>query len=137
MKISMNEFSKWDKFRATAEEFQRKRIERLRQTKDLLPPWAELPEIPLGSIGWRMGKGEEYLGDWFCWLQALSLPERTAYQVRHPEPNSWHGIYANCFQKDNGGLEQRSWNEYWDNEIEKQKEITERQIKIAQQFEKG
>lgn len=30
-----------------------------------LPPWMQYPQILIGSIGWRMGAGEDYLHDVF------------------------------------------------------------------------
>ena len=30
-----------------------------------LPPWLQYPQILIGSIGWRMGPGEDYLHDVF------------------------------------------------------------------------
>ena len=32
--------------------------ESLDEHGDVAPPWARFPEIPNGSIGWRMGAGE-------------------------------------------------------------------------------
>lgn len=30
-----------------------------------LPPWLQYPQILIGSLGWRMGPGEDYLHDVF------------------------------------------------------------------------
>ena len=60
--------------------------------KELGPPWAEHPEIPYGSIGWRMGYGESFLMRWHAWLteQPRDRAHREAYLRRHPPaPRPW------------------------------------------------
>ncbi len=59
---------------------------------ELEPPWSRFPELPHGSLGWRMGYGEEYLYRWFDFTrdhwrdQASAL----AYLRRHPPaPYRW------------------------------------------------
>ena len=60
----------------------------------MIPPWQEYPTIPLGSVGWRMGHGEEYWIGFAVWF-ADQLPEaRRDYAERHPEPEGWAGFYA-------------------------------------------
>ena len=55
-------------------------------TKELVSPWLGYPHIGLGSIGWRMGDGEDY------WIQfdnlygGLSGDQQAAYRTRYPEP---------------------------------------------------
>lgn len=59
----------------------------------LLPPWRVAPEYPMGSMGWRMGSGEDYwflFGDWF---KGLSASEQEAYILENPEPDNWEGFY--------------------------------------------
>ncbi|MCB9756024.1 MAG: hypothetical protein H6713_39385 [Myxococcales bacterium] len=59
---------------------------------DIAPPWARCPEIPLGSIGWRMGYGEHWLTLWYTWLseQPTARADRLAYLRRHPPaPRTW------------------------------------------------
>lgn len=55
----------------------------------LPPQWMMYPNIPYGSIGWRMGYGESYrylLGDW---LEMLSKEEQQRYDEMFPEPLLW------------------------------------------------
>ncbi|TGG95594.1 hypothetical protein E4656_04055 [Natronospirillum operosum] len=59
------------------------------ECNDMLPPWLQYPDIPLGSMGWRMGPGEEYWYQFVAWLGELSAAEREAYKRRHPRPESW------------------------------------------------
>lgn len=59
---------------------------------DVAPPWARHPEIPSGSIGWRMGYGESWLMLWHAWLsrQPTDRAWRLAYLRRHPPaPRTW------------------------------------------------
>lgn len=50
----------------------------------LVPPWAKYPEIPRGSIGWRMGMGEWYLDMFRRWWRDLDRSARDAYRARWP-----------------------------------------------------
>lgn len=75
-------------------------LERYRDEDGLLmPPWAAIPAIPLGSIGWRMGGGEDYWHGFFDWLHGLSVKEQAAFRAKYPEPETvteglpWTGIY--------------------------------------------
>lgn len=58
---------------------------------EIAPPWAHLPELPYGSLGWRMGTGEDYLRQWFAFLR--TVPDHRAllrYLRRHPPaPHRW------------------------------------------------
>ena len=60
---------------------------------ELPPPWAVFPEYEHGTIGWRMGTGESYLGWWWDFLRHSvgSAPaQRLAYLKRHaPAPVTW------------------------------------------------
>lgn len=60
----------------------------------MLPPWDRHPDIPLGSIGWRMGEGEEYLISFRDWFGRRALDEKARYAATHPEPPDWHGFYV-------------------------------------------
>jgi len=59
---------------------------------ELEPPWAAYPWIQHGSIGWRMGCGEDYLLQWFPYVQKhiRDFPSALAYLQRHPRaPRLW------------------------------------------------
>lgn len=58
------------------------------------PPWHAHPDIPLGSLGWRMGEGEEYLISFRDWFGRQTPAERARYAATYPEPPAWHGFYA-------------------------------------------
>lgn len=58
------------------------------------PPWAEFPDIPMGSAGWRMGHGEPYMQRWVAWYRALHPDERHTYRKSWPEPRSWTGFVS-------------------------------------------
>ena len=55
----------------------------------LVPPWAKYPQIPYGSIGWRMGSGEWYLWTWSTWWGGVSAADRDAYRAKWPTPDEW------------------------------------------------
>ncbi|MBA3545806.1 MAG: hypothetical protein H0T76_04915 [Nannocystis sp.] len=67
---------------------------------DLAPPWAKYPEIPAGSIGWRMGYGEGWLDVWYEWLsrQPTDRAWRLAYLRRHAAaPRTWDRVALRTF----------------------------------------
>jgi len=58
------------------------------------PPWLVYPDIPAGSIGWRMGGGEDAYNEFYQWISRLSDAEAADYAKRYPEPRGWRGKYA-------------------------------------------
>ena len=38
------------------------------QQEIMVAPWVQYPELPHGSLGWRMGGGEGYLDCFLEWL---------------------------------------------------------------------
>ena len=58
------------------------------------PPWVEFPKIRRGSIGWRMGPGEDYLNGFKDWFSGLDEQRRLFYVELHPEPTDWVGFYS-------------------------------------------
>ena len=58
---------------------------------DLLmaPEWLMYPNIPYGSIGWRMGYGEGYAMDFYRWFNKLEEDEKKKYREMFPEPKRW------------------------------------------------
>ena len=59
----------------------------------MIPPWQKHPEIPVGSIGWRMGYGEDYWISFDDWFKRKSEGEKKSYAIEHPEPHGWEGFY--------------------------------------------
>lgn len=60
----------------------------------MVPPWQKYPAIPLGSLAWRMGHGEDYWIEFVDWF-AGQLPEaKCDYASNYPEPAGWKGFYA-------------------------------------------
>jgi hypothetical protein len=57
------------------------------------PPWDKYPQIPAGSIGWRMGPGEEYYNQFYRWFSALSRADQHEYSSAHEPPSGWKNIY--------------------------------------------
>ncbi|WP_309603358.1 hypothetical protein [Sphingomonas sp.] len=66
---------------------------------ELLPPWLKYPHIGLGSIGWRMGYGEDYWMEFDDWYLSLASEQRVQYRAKFPEPTEveqglpWTGFY--------------------------------------------
>jgi hypothetical protein len=57
------------------------------------PPWKTHPDIPFGSIGWRMGCGEEAYDAFYQSFSKLSDREKSAFERENPEPPGWEGLY--------------------------------------------
>lgn len=56
-------------------------------------PWMRFPELPPGSIGWRMGEGEAYLMQVSDWWETLTASERIEVELLHPATGAWAGWY--------------------------------------------
>lgn len=59
----------------------------------MLPPWEKYPDIKHNSIGWRMGRGEDYFNSFYPWFSSLDQNAKDNYKRDHPEPASWLGFY--------------------------------------------
>jgi len=57
------------------------------------PPWRRYPDIPAGSIGWRMGPGEDYYFEFYRWFSGLSNAEKAAYSEANQPPSGWQDLY--------------------------------------------
>ena len=57
------------------------------------PPWKEFPKLERGSLGWRMGPGEDYMIGFRGWFSDLDEKSKSYYSFMHPEPNDWLGFY--------------------------------------------
>jgi len=76
--------------------------------EELPPPWAKYPELPSGSIGWRMGYGESWVMGWGTWLeqQPKDRAWRAAYLRRHPPaPRTWAGTVAGVLEPEHDDAE--------------------------------
>jgi hypothetical protein len=68
---------------------------------ELEPPWAAYPWIQQGSIGWRMGCGEDHLLLWFPYVRThvLDFAAALAYLQRHPRaPRPWSSFLISWLQ---------------------------------------
>jgi len=52
-------------------------------------PWEVYPEIPEGSIHWRMGPGEDVMNEWWEKIRLLSSEERRRWPQLHVPPKEW------------------------------------------------
>jgi hypothetical protein len=62
-------------------------------------PWNERPDLARGSIGWRMGSGEDYYNKYYQWFSALSPSDRDVYRNANPEPADWIGFYQGIIDR--------------------------------------
>lgn len=56
---------------------------------DFRAPWEVYPEIPCGSINWRMGPGEDAMVEWWRSVRVLTSEERLNWRQRHTPPTEW------------------------------------------------
>lgn len=68
----------------------------------MAPLWLMYPNIPSGSIGWRMGYGESYSMKFSSWFNKLEEDEKEKYREMFPKPKRW-GIGDNIYR----------YNKYW------------------------
>jgi hypothetical protein len=80
-----------DKHQQAYEDWAKKTIAKeLAMQDDLLPPWQRHPEIPPGSLGWRMGHGETYMVAWDQWANQLKQEQLIEYFKKYaPIPIEW------------------------------------------------
>lgn len=80
--------------------------EHLDANGDIVPPWAQYPDYECGTIGWRMGSGEDWLTYWHLFLDTLdpAFDVRLAYLKRHPPaPVSWADAVLRVLHPTHGG----------------------------------
>ena len=63
----------------------------------MIPPWAAFPEIPFGSLGWRMGSGEFYMIRFNEWFSKLEKSKKEEYMKKYPKPENWESFYPYNF----------------------------------------
>ncbi|MCL2116695.1 MAG: NADAR family protein [Methanobrevibacter sp.] len=73
--------------------------------KPMAPLWIKFPYIPQGSIGWRMGSGEDYQMEFSYWFGKLSKKDKLKYQEMFPCPKSWKNYY-NSYIEENSYLKE-------------------------------
>ena len=78
-----------DDWQSRSTEARRQQIAELKANDDLSPPWVICPQIPCGSIGWRMGEGECVMCDWNDWVRGLSSARFADYCARHKPSEPW------------------------------------------------
>jgi hypothetical protein len=63
----------------------------------------KFPDLPMASIGWRMGPGEDYRYAFQDWYRDLSNMAAATYRLRFPEPEQWNGFYARLREDEQDG----------------------------------
>lgn len=61
-----------------------------KEERVMAPLWLKYPNIPQGSIGWRMGYGEDYATKFYKWYCALNREQKTEFDKKFPEPVCWN-----------------------------------------------
>ena len=59
----------------------------------MVPPWIKYPNLPRGSMGWRMGLGESYLEQFDAWYNRQHRDTHKSVWSEYPEPSDWQGFY--------------------------------------------
>ena len=59
----------------------------------MVPPWIKFRNIPLGSIGWRMGMGEDYWDRFRSWYNKQLRDTHKRLWAKYPEPDDWKDFY--------------------------------------------
>lgn len=57
------------------------------------PPWLESPQLSRHSMGWRMGRGEDYMSEFLLWFRRMSTEDKQDYVKDYPEESGWVGFY--------------------------------------------
>lgn len=57
----------------------------------ILPPWLAFPDVHPFDMFWRMGRGEEYLENFFKFYENLS--DKETFQANFPAEQEWKGFY--------------------------------------------
>jgi hypothetical protein len=56
-------------------------------------PWLKHPKIRRGSIGRRMGMGEDTYNRFYIWFSSLSDEQVADFSNENPEPDEWISFY--------------------------------------------
>jgi ribA/ribD-fused uncharacterized protein len=69
----------------------RDEIRQISDVPDLIfPPWMAFPQTDRLDMFWRMGLGEEYVGNWHNYVDSY---DRKKYKLKFPEPEEWDSTY--------------------------------------------
>ncbi|GEM50598.1 NADAR family protein [Empedobacter brevis] len=59
----------------------------------ITPPWVMFPGIPKEDMFWGMGKGEDYLREFYTNYSSLNSEDQFVYSLSYLEPIDWFGFY--------------------------------------------
>lgn len=87
----------WNKYlehKASWDKVLKKRFDDELKNNPPKPPWIKFPDYHPTDIFWRMGKGEDYLVDYFgLYFRYASGADLKAYKLKYPEHTDWLGTY--------------------------------------------
>lgn len=61
----------------------------------MVPPWVKYPNLPLGSIGWRMGVGEDYWYKFIGWYKFSRGDIKKKVQDKYKTEGAWEMFHVN------------------------------------------
>ncbi len=59
------------------------------------PPWLAFPDYEMGSMGFRMGSGEDYNVQFSNWYNSASEEDIKKFKRKYPEVEKYTGYFAN------------------------------------------
>ena len=65
----------------------------------MVAPWVQYPELPHGSLGWRMGYGEAYLDDFLEWMYEQDKNVIDQFFRQYPVPEEWNSFFDYHLEK--------------------------------------
>ena len=61
----------------------------------MVPPWIKYPNLPSGSMGWRMGVGEQYSNNFIDWYKSNRGIIKKKVQDKYTAEGKWKLFYIN------------------------------------------
>ena len=59
----------------------------------MVPPWVKFPNLPYGSLGWRMGIGEGYMDEFLTWFKGCDDEVRDKLKSKYQGPGQWSNFF--------------------------------------------
>jgi ribA/ribD-fused uncharacterized protein len=60
---------------------------------EMLPPWKRFPDIDALDMFWKMGNGQQYIGDFVKFFNELSDRDKVRYKLIYPAYGHWMDFY--------------------------------------------
>ncbi|RZF79951.1 hypothetical protein EXT46_13450 [Pseudoalteromonas sp. CO325X] len=90
------QWNKYLEYKTAWEKMLKERYENELKSNPPEPPWVKFPDFHPTDMFWRMGKGENYLVDYFgLYFKYAPKADLKAYKQKYPEHKDWLGTYEN------------------------------------------